>query len=69
MQPTEKRGVTTAMHYKKLGPDNSVLPLLHMEMGLVNQVWEDFENWVDDNIKMIPMDEKDNHNKIKHKTR
>ncbi len=46
------------MHYKPLGPDNFVPPLLHMEMGLVNQVWEDFENWVDGNIEMIPVDEK-----------
>jgi len=58
MQPTEKRRVSTAMHYKTLGPDNFAPPLLHMEMGLINQVWEDFETWVDDHVKMIPIDEK-----------
>jgi hypothetical protein len=46
------------MHYKTLGPDYFVLPILHMEMGLVNHVWEEFETWVDGNIKMIPIDEK-----------
>jgi len=58
MQPTEKRGVSTAMHYKTLRPDNFAPPLLHMEMGLVNQVWENFESWVDDHVEMIPIDEK-----------
>jgi hypothetical protein len=52
------KSVTTAMHYKTLGPDYFVLPILHMEMGLVNHVWEEFETWVDGNIKMIPIDEK-----------
>jgi len=58
MQPTEKKGVATAMHYKALGPDHFIPPLLHMEMGLVNQVWEDFEGWVDDVVEQIPLDEK-----------
>ena len=58
MQPTEKKGVSCAMHYKSLGPDNFVPPLLHMEMGLVNQVWEDFENWVDGSVEIVPVDEK-----------
>jgi hypothetical protein len=44
MQPIKKRGVLTAMHYKTLGPDNFAPSLLHMEMGLVKQVWEDFES-------------------------
>jgi hypothetical protein len=29
-----------------------------MEMGLVNQVWTDFETWVDDKVEMLPLDEK-----------
>jgi hypothetical protein len=58
IQPTEKRGVSTAMHYKTFGPDNFAPPLLHMEMGLINQAWEDFDTWVDDHVEMIPIDEK-----------
>ncbi|MFN9983239.1 MAG: hypothetical protein ACK53Y_25145, partial [bacterium] len=46
------------MHYKSLTPDNFVPPLLHMEMGMVNQVWEDFENWIDDKVELIPIEEK-----------
>ena len=58
MQPNERKGVSCAMHYKSLTPDNFVPPLLHMEMGMVNQVWEDFENWIDDKVELIPIEEK-----------
>ena len=27
-------------------------------MGMVNQVWEDFENWIDDKVELIPIEEK-----------
>jgi hypothetical protein len=50
MQPTEKKAMSYAMHYKSLTTDNFVPPFLHMEMGLVNQVWEDFKNWIDDEV-------------------
>jgi hypothetical protein len=57
MQPTEWKGVTCSLHYKTLGPDDFVPPLLHMEMGLVNQVWDDVETWIDDEVERIPVDE------------
>ncbi len=25
---------------------------------MVNQVWEDFENWIDDKVELIPIEEK-----------
>jgi hypothetical protein len=46
------------MHYKSLTPDYFVPSLLHMEMGMVNQVWQDFENWIDDKVELIPIEEK-----------
>jgi hypothetical protein len=58
LQPTFKKGVTCAMHYKRLIPENFVPPLLHMEMGMVNQVWEDMEAWIDDVVEVVPEDEK-----------
>jgi hypothetical protein len=58
LQPTFKKGVTCAMHYKSLTPENFVPPLLHMEMGMVNQVWEDMEAWIDDVVEVVPEDEK-----------
>ena len=33
MQPNERKGVSCAMHYKSLTPDNFVPPLLHMKWG------------------------------------
>jgi hypothetical protein len=58
LQPTFKKGVSCAMHYKSLSPENFVPPLLHMEMGMVNQVWEDMEAWIDDAVEVVPEDEK-----------
>jgi hypothetical protein len=55
----DKKGVSTEMHYKNLGPEHIVPPLLHMEMGLVNTTWEDFEQWVDDTVEIVPPYEKD----------
>ena len=46
------------MHYKSLGPENFVPPLLHMEIGMVNQVWEDMEGWIDDEVEVVPEDER-----------
>jgi hypothetical protein len=34
-------------------------PLLHLEIGMVNQAWEAFEGWVDDVIEVVPPIEKD----------
>jgi hypothetical protein len=42
------------MHYKSLAPSNFVPPLLHMEIGMVNQAWENFVNWVDDVVENFP---------------
>ena len=29
-------------------------PLLHLEIGMVNQAWESFEEWVDDVVEIVP---------------
>ena len=59
LKPMDKKGVSTEMHYKNLGPEHFVPPLLHMEMGSVNTTWEDFEQWVDDTVEIVPPYEKD----------
>jgi hypothetical protein len=58
LQPTFKKGVSSALHYKSLGPENFVPPLLHMEIGMVNQVWEDMEGWIDGEVEVVPEDER-----------
>lgn len=58
LQPTDKKGVSTAVHYKSLTPLDFVPPLLHMEIGMVNQAWESFQKWTDDYVEKIPVDEK-----------
>jgi hypothetical protein len=61
LQPTFTKGVSCAMRYKSLGPENFVPPLLHMEIGMVNQVWEDMECWIDDEVEVVPEDERAAH--------
>jgi len=29
-----------------------------MEIGMVNQVWDSFQMWIDDDIERVPVDEK-----------
>jgi hypothetical protein len=36
-----------------------VPPLLHMEIGMVNHAWDDFEQWIDDAVEMVPPHEQD----------
>jgi hypothetical protein len=37
LKPIDRKGVTCERHYKSLSPLNFVLPLLHLEIGMVNQ--------------------------------
>jgi hypothetical protein len=59
LKPADKKGVSTEMHYKGIGPENFVPPLLHMEMGMVNQSWDMFEDWIDNCVEIIPTHEKE----------
>ncbi len=48
------------MHYKCLGPEYFVPPLLHLEMGMVNNVWDEFdESVIDKDVEIVPPHEKD----------
>jgi hypothetical protein len=53
------KGVLTKRHYNCLGPENFAPPLLHLEIGMVNQCWESFEEWVDEVVEIVPPIEKD----------
>jgi hypothetical protein len=59
LKPQDKKGVTCERHYKCLGPDNFVPPLLHLEIGMVNHVRDEFEEWVDNVVEVVPPIEKD----------
>lgn len=50
--------MSCALHHKCLTPEDLVPPLLHMEIGMVNQVWDSFQMWIDDDIERVPVDEK-----------
>jgi hypothetical protein len=57
--PTDKKGVSCEMQYKSLTINTFVPPLLHLEMGMVNLVWDDFELWIDNDVEMIPSHEQE----------
>jgi len=61
----DKKGVSSAMHYKSLTPKNFVPPLLHLEIGMVSLVWDSFENWIDNIAKMVPPLEQDARRKLR----
>jgi hypothetical protein len=64
LKPSDRKGVSTKMQYKGIGPDHFVPPLLHMEMGMVNQSWDCFEEWVDDVVEIFPPHEKKARKKL-----
>jgi hypothetical protein len=35
-----------------------------MEIGMVNQVWDSFQRWIDDDVERIPVDEKVVHESL-----
>jgi hypothetical protein len=51
LKAMDKKGVSCAQHYKCLTPEDLVPPLLHMEIGMVNQVWDDFQTWIDNDVE------------------
>ncbi len=65
MVPMDKKGVSSQMHYKCLTPQDFVPPLLHLKIGMVNQGWDGLEQWMDDNVEIIPLHEKDARKKLK----
>jgi len=64
LKPVDKKGVSCAMHYKSLTPQDFAPPLLHMEIGMVNHAWDNFEQWIDDDVEMIPQHEKDSRKAV-----
>jgi len=65
MVPMDKKGVSSQMHYKYLTPQQFVPPLLHLEIGMVNQCWDDLEQLIDDKVEIIPLQEKEACKKLK----
>jgi hypothetical protein len=52
------------MQHKSLTINNFIPPLLHLEMGMVNLVWDDFELWIDNEVEMIPLHELEARRKV-----
>jgi len=53
------------MHYQCLTPKNFVPPLLHLEIGMVNQMWDNLVEWIDKEVEIIPLEEKEACTKLK----
>ncbi len=43
--------------------DHNVPSLLHLEIGMINHAWDNFKNWMDDSVDMIPPYEQDSQKK------
>jgi hypothetical protein len=51
-------------HDEYLGPQHFVAPLLHLEIGIINQLWEAFDEWVGGVVEITPPTEKDARKKV-----
>jgi hypothetical protein len=43
------------MQYQCLTPQNFVPPLLHLEIGMVNQMWDNLVEWIDEEVEINPL--------------
>jgi hypothetical protein len=50
-------GVKDKMHYKEISPQLFVCPPLHIEIGLVNKIWEELCLWVDQECELLSEEE------------
>jgi hypothetical protein len=46
LKPMDRKGISNEEHYSCFGPKNFFPPLLHLEIGMVNQAWESFKEYV-----------------------
>jgi hypothetical protein len=60
----DRKGVSCERHYRCLGPQNFVPPLLHLEIWMVNQAWEKFKEWVDDVVETVLPIERDERKQV-----
>ena len=65
MTPADKKGVSTEMHFQCLTSQNFVPPLLHLEIGMVNQMWDNLVEWIDEEVEINPLQEKEARTKLK----
>lgn len=47
------KGVRTKMHYTEISPQLYVCPELHMEFGLVNKAWDEFTEFIDEELERL----------------
>ena len=48
--------VKMTMHYRVILPSLYVIPLLHVEIGLVNKLWDKFIEWNKNNVENVESD-------------
>jgi len=53
------------MQYQCLTPQNFVPPLLHLKIGMVNQMWDNLVEWIDKEVEIIPLEEIEARTKLK----
>ena len=50
---TAVKGIKNAMHFPNISPQMFVCPPLHILIGLVNKVWSEMMEWVNDDLENI----------------
>ena len=50
---TAIKGIKNKMHFCNISPQNFVCPPLHLTISLVNKIWSDIIEWINDNLENI----------------
>ena len=50
-------GFKMPMYYRAISQHLHVIPLLNVEIGLVTKLWDEFIEWIENNVENIESDE------------
>ncbi len=62
--PKEKKGIVTVPIFDFVEPKNYIFPLLHFEIGAVNNVLDNFRSFVEEQVEMLSEQEKTARNRV-----
>ena len=54
---TAVKGIKEEMHFPKISPQNFICPPLHICIGLVNKVWSELIDFINDDLEQIEQGE------------
>ena len=50
---TAVTGIRNEMHFPNISPQNFICPPLHIMIGLVNKIWQEMIDWINDDLENV----------------